>query len=222
MTTIPIYEVESGLHARRAALQTEHAKLHEEHGAATLAAAEGIQGATRPIPAIKQKLREIQDELAALDAADQALNRRKHEAAIKVRVDEVKLAATCVPQAAEKVSSAWTKLEAAIAAMGGAWDELEIAANEASRLSLTCQMAGVPGDRHEVSNDIPVSLLQSMAGKLLWIATKDKIQHDLHSFGNTPATPAEVRERIDYALNKLKLNAQRHTDRALAVIQRSA
>jgi chromosome segregation ATPase len=221
-TARKIDEVENSLYARREALQAEQAKLNEEHGAAALAAAEGIQDATRQIPAIKQKLREIQDELAALDAADRVLNCRKHEATIKARMNEVKTAAARIPSAAAKVSDAWTKFEASMAEMGRAWEMLEAATDEANRLGRICQMAGAPAERYEVSNNVSVHLLQSMAGKLLWIATKDKIQHDPYSFGNTPATPAEVRERIDYSLNNLKVNAQRHTERALAVIQRDA
>lgn len=217
-----IDEVENSLYARREALQTQHAKLNEEHGAAALAAAEGIPGATNQIPVIKQKLREIQDELAALDAADRTLERRKHAARVQQRIDTVKTAEAGVPKASEQVSAAWDRLEASFAELGSAWQNLQFAARQANRLAYICQEPGVMPGHTEVTNDLCVDLLQNMASKLLWIATGDQIQPDHYSFGNTPATPAEVRQRIDYSLNNLKLNAGLHAERSVAVIQRDA
>lgn len=221
-TARKIDEVENSLYARREALQAEQAKLNEEHGAAALAAAEGIQDATRKIPTIKQKLREIQDEFAALDAAERTLEQRKHASKIQQRIDTVRSAEADVPKAAASISAAWDKLEASFSALGKAWEELVSTAEDANRLARMCQAPGVMPGRSEVINDVPVQLLQNMAGKLLWIATRDLIEPDHHSFGNTPATPAEVRQRIDYSLNNLKLNAGRHADRSVAVIQRDA
>lgn len=217
-----INEVESSLYCRREALHQQRFKLNEEHGAAALAAAEGVPDATKRIPAINQELREIQDELAALDAADSALDRRKHAAMIQGRITAVKAAEASTPKAAANVSAAWDKLADTIAAMGTAWRELECATRAANALARECQDAGTPPNRAEAPNDLRQTMLQEMAGKLLFIETKDKIQPNCHSFGNTPATPAEVRQRIDYSLDKLQKNVKSHTERAVTVIQRDA
>lgn len=217
-----IIDVESTLHSRREALHQQHAKLTEEHGAAALAAAEGVPDATKRIPAINQELREIQDELAALNAADTALDRRKHAAMIRARVDDVKAAEAAAPKAAAAVSAAWDKFAATMVDMGSAWRELESATHAANDLAYKCQAAGAAAVRNEVSNGLRLTMLQDLAGKLLFIETKDKIEPNHHSFGNTPATPAEVRERIEYSLNKLQLNVTNHTERAVKVIQRDA
>jgi hypothetical protein len=217
-----IIDVESSLYSRREALHQQHAKLTEEHGAAALAAAEGVPDATKRIPAINQELREIQDELAALDAAETALDRRKHAAMIQARIDEVKAAEAATPKAAEAVSAAWDKFAATIGAMGSAWRDLEAATKGANELGRKCQSAGAVPGHSELSNDLRLTMLQDLAGKLLFIETKDQIQPNHHRFGNTPATPAEVRERIDYSLNKLQQNVKHHADRAVKVIQRDA
>lgn len=217
-----IIDVESSLYSRREALHQQHAKLTEEHGAAALAAAEGVPDATKRIPAINQELREIQDELAALDAAETALDRRKHAAKIQARIDDVKAAEAATPKAAEAVSAAWDKFAATMGAMGSAWRELESATQAANELARKCQTAGAMPNRFESNTDLRLTMLQELAGKLLWIETKDKIEPNHHSFGNTPATPAEIRERIDYSLNKLQQNVKHHADRAVKVIQRDA
>ncbi|NKQ11504.1 hypothetical protein [Pseudomonas sp. SST3] len=217
-----IIDVESSLYSRREALRQQHAKLTEQHGAAALAAAEGVSDATKRIPAINQELREIQDELAALNAAETALDRRKHAAKIQTRIDDVKAAEAATPKAAEAISAAWDKFADTMSAMGSAWRELESATQAANELAHKCQTAGAMPNRDGLSNGLRLTMLQELAGKLLWIETNDKIEPNHHRFGNAPATPAEVRERIDYSLSQLKQNVNRHTERAVKVIQGDA
>lgn len=217
-----IDEVENSLDARRQALEMRRSQLQGEYEAAALATAEGDDNATKRVPAIKQELRELQDELAALDAAETALDRRKHAAKIQARIDDVKAAEAATPKAAEAVSAAWDKFAATMGAMGSAWRELESATQAANELARKCQTAGAMPNRFESNTDLRLTMLQELAGKLLWIETKNKIEPNHHSFGNTPATTAEVRERIDYSLNKLQQNVKHHADRAVKVIQRDA
>ena len=217
-----IDEVENSLDARRQALEMRRSQLQGEYEAAALATAEGDDNATKRVPAIKQELRELQDELTALDAAETAIDRRKHTAIIQARIDEVKAAEAATPKAAEAVSAAWDKFAATIGAMGSAWRDLEAATKGVNELGRKCQSAGAVPGHSELSNDLRLTMLQDLAGKLLFIETKDQIQPNHHSFGNTPATTAEVRERIDYSLNKLQQNVKHHADRAVKVIQRDA
>lgn len=217
-----IIDVESSLYSRREALHQQHAKLTEEHGAAALAAAEGVPDATKRIPAINQELREIQDELAALDAASRALNRREHETQLQDRLSSVKNAEAAMPAAVEALSSAWDSFAASIDAMGAVWRSVELAAEEANNLARTCQKAGSREGHLEAPNSLRSDTLQRLAGNLLWLATGDQIKPGHFTTGVTTITADKVRQNMDSHIESLQITVNRHTERALEVIQRDA
>lgn len=214
-----IDEVEVSLDARRQALELRQEQLEGEHEAAALAAAEGDDNATKRVPAIKQELRELQDELTALDAACRALDRRKHDQRINERVAVVKAAEQAIPGSCRSLQAAWAKLESAFAEVGAAWADVKEVAQATNAHARACQQPGVMPDRIETRNDIPLDLLSSLAGKLLFIASKDEIQPNGVRYGNSPVVTEEVRERLNTNLESVQRNAVMHSARSLKAIR---
>ena len=214
-----IDEVEVSLDARRQALELRQEQLEGEHEAAALAAAEGDDNATKRVPAIKQELRELQDELTALDAACRALDRRKHDQRINERVAAVKTAEQAIPGACRSLQASWAKLESAFAEVGAAWADVKEVAQATNAHARACQQPGVMPDRIETRNDIPLDLLSSLAGKLLFIASKDEIQPNGVRYGNSPVVTEEVRERLNTNLENVQRNAVMHSARSLKAIR---
>ncbi|MGE6193360.1 hypothetical protein ACQKCL_20265 [Stutzerimonas stutzeri] len=214
-----IDEVEVSLDARRQALELRQEQLEGEHEAAALAAAEGDDNATKRVPAIKQELRELQDELTALDAACRALDRRKHDQRINERVAVVKAAEQAIPGSCRSLQAAWAKLESAFAEVGAAWADVKEVAQATNAHARACQQPGVMPDRIETRNDIPLDLLSSLAGKLLFIASKDEIQPNGVRYGNSPVVTEEVRERLNTNLENVQRNAVMHSARSLKAIR---
>lgn len=214
-----IDEVEVSLDARRQALELRQEQLEGEHEAAALAAAEGDDNATKRVPAIKQELRELQDELTALDAACRALDRRKHDQRINERVAEVKAAEQAIPGSCRSLQAAWAKLESAFAEVGAAWADVKEVAQTTNAHARACQQPGVMPNRLETRNDIALEVLSRLAGKLLFIASKDEIQPDGVRYGNSPIIPEEVRERLDTVLETVQRNAVMHSARSLKAIR---
>lgn len=214
-----IDEVEVSLDARRQALELRQEQLEGEHEAAALAAAEGDDNATKRVPAIKQELRELQDELTALDAACRALDRRKHDQRINERVADVKAAEQAIPGSCRSLQAAWAKLESAFAEVGAAWADVKEVAQTTNAHARACQQPGVMPNRLETRNDIALEVLSRLAGKLLFIASKDEIQPDGVRYGNSPIIPEEVRERLDTVLETVQRNAVMHSARSLKAIR---
>lgn len=214
-----IDEVEVSLDARRQALELRQEQLEGEHEAAALAAAEGDDNATKRVPAIKQELRELQDELTALDAACRALDRRKHDQRINERVADVKAAEQAIPGSCRSLQAAWTKLESAFTEVGAAWADVKEVAQTTNAHARACQQPGVMPNRIETRNYIALEVLSRLAGKLLFIASKDEIQPDGVRYGNSPVIPEEVRERLDTVLEAVQRNAVMHSARSLKAIR---
>lgn len=214
-----IDEVEVSLDARRQALELRQEQLEGEHEAAALAAAEGDDNATKRVPAIKQELRELQDELTALDAACRALDRRKHDQRINERVADVKAAEQAIPGSCRSLQAAWAKLESAFAEVGAAWADVKEVAQTTNAHARACQQPGVMPNRIETRNYIALEVLSRLAGKLLFIASKDEIQPDGVRYGNSPIIPEEVRERLDTVLETVQRNAVMHSARSLKAIR---
>lgn len=214
-----IDEVEVSLDARRQALELRQEQLEGEHEAAALAAAEGDDNATKRVPAIKQELRELQDELTALDAACRALDRRKHDQRINERVADVKAAEQAIPGSCRSLQAAWAKLESAFAEVGAAWADVKEVAQTTNAHARACQQPGVMPNRIETRNYIALEVLSRLAGKLLFIASKDEIQPDGVRYGNSPVIPEEVRERLDTVLEAVQRNAVMHSARSLKAIR---
>jgi len=214
-----IDEVENSLDARRQALGMRQEQLQGEHEAAALAAAEGDDNATKRVPAIKQELRELQDELTALDAAGRALDRRKHDQRINERVAAVKTAEQAIPGACRSLQASWAKLESAFAEVGAAWAEVKEVAQSTNAHARACQQPGVMRNRVEMRNDIALDALSNLAGKLLFIATQDEIEPNGVRYGNSPVVPEEVRERINTILEAIQRNAVMHSARSVKAIR---
>lgn len=214
--------VENSLYSRREALEHEKAQLELEHGDTALAISEGDAAALQRIPGIKQRQRDIQDELAAIDAASRALNRREHETQLKDRLSTVKKAEAAMPATAEALSSAWDNFAASINAMGAAWQSVEFAAEEANAHAHTCQKAGARSGHVEAPNALQKGTLQRLAGNLLWLATGDQIKPGHFTTGVTTITADKVRQNMDSHIESLQITVSRHTERALEVIQRDA
>lgn len=214
--------VENSLYSRREALELEKAQLEQEHGDTALAITEGDTAALQRIPGIKQRQRDIQDELAAIDAASRALNRRDHESQLQDRVSAVKDAEARLPAAVEAVSDAWDNFAASIDAMEAAWRTVQLAAEETNALARTCQKAGSRAGHLEAPNALQTSTLQRLAGNLLWLATGDQIKPGHFTTGVTAITADKVRQNMDSHIESLQITVSRHTERALAVIQRDA
>ncbi|MBU0813033.1 MAG: hypothetical protein KJ755_21125 [Alphaproteobacteria bacterium] len=214
-----IDEVEVSLDARRQALELRQEQLEGEHEAAALAAAEGDDNATKRVPAIKQELRELQDELTALDAACRALDRRKHDQRINERVADVKAAEQAIPGSCRSLQAAWAKLESAFAEVGAAWADVKEVAQTTNAHARACQQPGVMRNRVEMRNDIALDALSNLAGKLLFIATQDEIEPNGVRYGNSPVVPEEVRERINTILEAIQRNAVMHSARSVKAIR---
>lgn len=214
-----IDEVENSLDARRQALEMRRSQLQGEYEAAALATAEGDDNATKRVPAIKQELRELQDELTALDAAGRALDRRKHDQRINERVAAVKTAEQAIPGACRSLQASWSKLESAFAEVGAAWAEVKEVAQSTNAHARACQQPGVMPNRVETRNDIAHAALAGLAGKLLFIATQDEIKPNGVRYGNSPVVPEEVRERINTILEAIQRNAVMHSARSVKAIR---
>lgn len=214
-----IDEVENSLDARRQALGMRQEQLQGEHEAAALATAEGDDNATKRVPAIKQELRELQDELTALDAACRALDRRKHDQRINERVAAVKTAEQAIPGACRSLQASWSKLESAFAEVGAAWAEVKEVAQSTNAHARACQQPGVMPNRIETRNYIALDALAGLAGKLLFIATQDEIEPNGVRYGNSPVVPEEVRERINTILEAIQRNAVMHSARSVKAIR---
>lgn len=214
-----IDEVENSLDARRQALEMRRSQLQGEYEAAALATAEGDDNATKRVPAIKQELRELQDELTALDAAGRALDRRKHDQRINERVAAVKTAEQAIPGACRSLQASWAKLESAFAEVGAAWAEVKEVAQSTNAHARACQQPGVMPNRVETRNDIALDALAGLAGKLLFIASQDEIEPNGVRYGSSPVVPEEVRERINSILEAIQRNAVMHSARSVKAIR---
>lgn len=211
-------EVAATISARRNDLDAHLRDLGEQHGAAALLIAEGNADASKQVAQLKQQMTEIRDELAALDAADRTLHKRRDDEAKAARAQEVESALATVPLATGAVEAAFGEVEAALAALGNAWKKLEGAVDQANAAAFACQRPVYNPDHATTPNHLSMDLLSSMAGKLLWQATKDSIQPKIGNFGNRQDTPEDVRERVTYALDKLAANSEMYAARSLKAI----
>lgn len=207
-TARKLHDVELDLRTRRAELEQQLNALVADHDEAALQVAEGNTLAAKKVATLKQQMAEIREETAILDAAGRALGRRKNEEQKSARLKAVEQAKAAIPDEAAAVLEGWDKLADAIGLVGIVWDEIETATAKLNTHAAEChpEASGEWG----AANKIRPDMLSSLAGALLYSVAGDSIKPEQIRFDSAQSRPAnaeEIRERVEYALERLKKRA---------------
>ena len=212
-----ITEVISNLEGKKTEIVEQLAALRIRKGDAALQAAVGDVSALESIASIDREIRDAQATIDATDAALSAAARKQEAAQVDAKAGKVKSALAAMPAAVKRGVIATDRVSAAITELGKAWAELEAAADSANELAWECQNPFL-SDQIERQNKADLFVLATLAGKLLWCATGDKIQASSNRLDTAELSVKEVLPLMRNLFEIMPGEAKRHAARSIALI----
>ena len=209
-----ITEVISNLEGKKSEVADQLEALHIRKGDAALQAATGDVSALESIASIDREIRDAQATMDATHAALSAAARRQESEQVDARANKVKAALSAIPAAVKRGVIATDRVSAAITELGKAWAELELAADKTNELAWECQNPFL-SDQIERQNKADLFVLGSLAGKLLWCATGDKIQASGDRFDTAELSVDLVLPLMRNMFEVMQGEAKRHAARSI-------